>query len=134
MRTVFRSKATFSHPEDPLRAAFQFVRNENRAGCVKPPPRGAHWGRPPTLFSATMLRRHSETKAQSCSGVALLLCFNVAARPAAPLTCRLVRLGATQTRQRPAKGLCAGGESVLHQDGGHTGGLYIQLTTNHTFF
>lgn len=92
-------------------------------------PGGTHWGRPPTLFSATMLRRHSKLKAQSCSGVALLLCFNVAARPAAPLTCRLVRLGASQTRQRPAKGRCAGGESVLHQDGDHTGGLYI-LTDN----
>ncbi len=30
-------------------------------------------------FSATMLRQHSKTKAQSCSGDALLLCFNVAA-------------------------------------------------------
>ena len=64
-------------------------------------------------FSATMLRQHSKTKAQSCSGDALLLCFNVAAgRPAAPLTCSLVLL--KQHRHwRPATcEKC----SVLHPD------------------
>lgn len=62
-------------------------------------------------FSATMLRQRSKTKAQSCSGDALLLCFNVAAG-------RLPRWPAASSSwkqhkqlQRPAKCRCAEGET-----------------------
>lgn len=83
LKTSFRSKHTFSHPEHLFRAAAPpFNLSGRKTECMKL-SRGWGWGdrrwADHQRVLATMLRRCSQTKAQSCSGDTLLLRFHVAA-------------------------------------------------------
>lgn len=87
LTTVCRSKAIFQIQD------IRFGRLHRLSICQEREPSCFSWthkiasrgpggggnGADHQRFSATMLRQHSKTKAQSCSRDALLLCFNVAA-------------------------------------------------------
>lgn len=83
LRMVSRSKGVFQIQNIRLRLLRRLsIYQQQELSCfswlhktASPGGTGADHQR----FSATMLRQHSKTKAQSCSGDALLLRFNVAA-------------------------------------------------------